>query len=117
MAKLDMQWPAALVFSIACAILGGLVFTGHVHPEILLGLVMWLIPGPWKPAAFCFVLGMLTGCAPLTPAQETTAKEVAAETAYGAELQMCVEMNESEAAIDQCADTVRAKYRLDGGAQ
>jgi len=67
--------------------------------------------------AFCFVLGMLTGCAPLTPAQETTAKEVAAETAYGAELQMCVEMNESEAAIDQCADTVRAKYRLDGGAQ
>jgi hypothetical protein len=49
MPKLDFQWPAAVVFSVACATLGALVFTGHVHPEILLGLVMWLIPGPWKP--------------------------------------------------------------------
>jgi hypothetical protein len=48
MLKLDLQWPAALAFSVSCATLGALVALGHIHPEILLGLVMWLIPGPWR---------------------------------------------------------------------
>jgi hypothetical protein len=61
--------------------------------------------------AFCWLLGYLAGCTP--PA---SAKEAAAEGAYGAELQLCVENNESAAAIDTCADTVRAKW-ADAGAR
>jgi hypothetical protein len=61
--------------------------------------------------AFCYVLALLVGCTP-----PKSVKEAAAEGAYGAELQLCVDNNESAAAIDTCADTVRAKW-ADAGAR
>ena len=47
--RIDWQWPAATVFSVACATLGFLVYSGKLHPEILTALLTWLAPGPWTP--------------------------------------------------------------------
>jgi hypothetical protein len=45
--KLDWQWPAALVFSVVFMTTGALVYLGKLHPEILVGMLTWLIPAPW----------------------------------------------------------------------
>jgi hypothetical protein len=46
--KFDWQWPAATVFSAVFLVLGGLVYSGRLHPEVLMGVLMWLAPGPWQ---------------------------------------------------------------------
>lgn len=48
MIKLDWQWPAAAVFAVVFATLGALVFTGKLHPEVLLAALTWLAPGPYQ---------------------------------------------------------------------
>lgn len=47
--KIDWQWPAAVVFAVVFATLGVLVFTGKMHPEVLLAALTWLAPGPYQP--------------------------------------------------------------------
>jgi hypothetical protein len=37
-----------VVFVVALLIAGGLVFTGHMHTEVLLAFFAWLMPGPWQ---------------------------------------------------------------------
>jgi hypothetical protein len=46
--KVDWQWPAAAVYSIAFLTIGGLVALGKVNETALLALVTWLAPGPWQ---------------------------------------------------------------------
>lgn len=46
--KLDWQWPAALVFSVVCATVGFLVYTGKLHPEAMLIVLTWLAPAPYQ---------------------------------------------------------------------
>jgi hypothetical protein len=45
--KFDWQWPAAAVFSAVFLTVGALVYTGKLHVEVLMGVLMWLAPGPW----------------------------------------------------------------------
>ncbi len=45
--KLDLQWPAVVVFCLVTSALTVLVLTGHMHAEALLAVLGWLIPGPW----------------------------------------------------------------------
>lgn len=46
MTKLDLQWPAALMFTVAFVVIGGLVYTAKIHTEALFALLAWLVPGP-----------------------------------------------------------------------
>lgn len=48
--KFDWQWPAAVVFAAVFLTLGALVYSGKLHPEVLMGVLMWLAPGPWQKA-------------------------------------------------------------------
>ena len=46
--KLDFQWPAAVVFSVAFVTLGARVFLGQMPHEALAALLTWLIPSPFQ---------------------------------------------------------------------
>ena len=46
--KLNFQWPAAVVFSVAFATLGALVWAGKMPHEALAALLTWLIPSPFQ---------------------------------------------------------------------
>ena len=46
--KIDFQWPAAMVFSVAFATLGVLVYFGKMPHEALAALLTWLIPSPFQ---------------------------------------------------------------------
>jgi hypothetical protein len=48
MDRISWQWPAAVVFAVVFAVLGGLVFTGKMHPEALMALLAWLAPSPYQ---------------------------------------------------------------------
>lgn len=46
--KIDFQWPAAMVFSVAFVTLGALVYFGKMPHEALAALLTWLIPSPFQ---------------------------------------------------------------------
>ena len=46
--KLNFQWPAAVVFAVAFATLGVLVWAGKMPHEALAALLTWLIPSPFQ---------------------------------------------------------------------
>lgn len=45
-AKLDWQWPAAIVFAVVFISLAALTYTGKVPASALLSLLAWLVPSP-----------------------------------------------------------------------
>ena len=47
--RIDWQWSAAVVYCVTLIVLAWLVSKQIVHPEILLGMFLWLAPSPWAP--------------------------------------------------------------------
>lgn len=47
---INWQWPSAIIFCVVTLVLGALIYTGKLPPEMLGALIAWLIPSPIKPA-------------------------------------------------------------------
>ena len=125
--KLQLEWPAVVLFSVVFVTLGALVYFGKMPHEALGVLMAWLIPSPFQkkpdapggpPAALValVVAGALTwSCSPTERERTKVPLEL---VGYQQALDDCREQgkaSKSYEVYEACAKTADRKFGRDAG--